>query len=156
MSERRIIIDGPGDGQWIMDHVHGFYHTDTDHSIAMHRDGKIAGGVVYTGYLYASIAIHMAGTETNWATKDFLWMVFDYAFNQLGCRKLVGLVPAYNSRAISVDLRLGFRLEGRLREMLVDPNEDLLILTMTKAECKWLNLQPIHYRRKDDNIRWVA
>ncbi len=156
MGEATVLIDHPGDGQWIMDRVRGLYNTITDHSVAVHRDGRVVGGVVYTGYLGASIMIHMAGNETNWATRDFLWMVFDYAFNQLGCRKLVGLVPSHNSRAISVDMRLGFRLEGRLKEMLVDPDEDLLILTMTKAECKWLRIVPKYYRSNTAHIRWVA
>jgi hypothetical protein len=150
-----ILIDHEGDGTWIMDRVGGVFNPVTDHSLAVHREGQIKGGVVYTGYLHASIMIHMAGSEDNWATKDFLWMVFDYAFVQLGCRKLVGLVPAYNTRAISVDLRLGFRLEGRLTEMLPDPHEDLLILTMRKDDCKWLRIKPKHYRSGQD-IQWVA
>lgn len=162
MSEHKIIlINNPGDGQWVMDHMQGIFHPGTDHSLALHRDGKICGGVVYTGFLYASIALHMAGNETNWATRDFLWMVFDYAFNQLGCRKLIGSVPAHNTRAIKVDYHLGFRLEGRLTLMLPDPDEDLLILTMTKAECRWLTkAKPKYYRSNldnaPDNIRWVA
>ena len=147
-----ILIDHLGDGDWIMRQVGGVYNERTDHSVAVHRDGRLKGGVVYTGYLGASIMLHMAGTEDNWATRDFLWMVFDYAFVQLGCRKLVGLVPAYNTRAISVDLRLGFRLEGRLTEMLTDPNEDLLILTMRKSECKWLAYEMRGYRSN----QWAA
>jgi hypothetical protein len=150
-----ILIDHEGDGDWVMGRVGGVFNASTDHSLAVHRAGRIKGGVVYTGYLGASIMIHMAGSEDNWATKDFLWMVFDYAFVQLGCRKLVGLVPSTNTRAISVDLRLGFRLEGRLTQMLPDPDEDLLILTITKAECKWLKLTPRHYR-SNQNIQWVA
>jgi hypothetical protein len=147
-----ILIDHLGDGDWIMRQVGGVYNERTDHSVAVHRDGRLKGGVVYTGYLGASIMLHMAGTEDNWATRDFLIMVFHYAFVQLGCRKLVGLVPAYNTRAISVDLRLGFRLEGRLTEMLPDPYEDLLILTMRKSECKWLAYEMRGYRSN----QWAA
>ncbi len=150
-----ILVDNPGDGDWIMRHVGGVFNTLTDHSLALHRDGSIQGGVVYTGYLGASIMIHMAGNETNWANRDFLWMVFDYAFVQLGCRKLVGLVPSHNSRAISVDMRLGFRLEGRLTDMMPDPDEDLLILTMHKRDCKWLRITPRHYRSEPATYNWV-
>lgn len=154
MSTPQILINHPGDGDWIMGRVGGLFNERTDQSIAVHREGRIKGGVVYTGFLGASIMLHMAGTEDNWATRDFLWMVFDYAFNQLGVRKLVGLVPSSNARAISVDLRLGFRLEGRLTEMLTDPDDDLLVLTMSKVNCKWLAIVPKHYR--SNQIKWVA
>lgn len=151
MSTPQILINHPGDGACIMARVGGLFNETTDHCISLHRDGILQGGVVYTGFLHASIMLHMAGNETNWATRDFLWMVFDYAFNQLGVRKLVGLVPSNNTRAISVDLRLGFRLEGRLTEMLADPHEDLLILTMLKKDCKWLKVTPRYYRSN----QWV-
>jgi hypothetical protein len=102
--------------------------------------------VVFTGYLGASIMLHMAGNESNWATPDFLWMVFDYGFNQLGVRKLVGLVPADNARAISVDTRLGFKVEARVSEMM--PNgAGLLVFTMVKEDCKWLKIKPRYYGR---------
>jgi hypothetical protein len=151
MSVPQILINHPGDGVCIMARVGGLFNEVTDHCISLHRDGILQGGVVYTGFLHASIMLHMAGNETNWATRDFLWMVFDYAFNQLGVRKLIGLVASNNIRAISVDLRLGFRLEGRLTEMLPDPHEDLLILTMLKQDCKWLKVTPRYYRSN----QWV-
>ena len=154
MSPPQILINEPGDGAWIMQRVGGVFNETTDQSIAVHRGGVIRGGVVYTGFIHASIMVHMAGSEDNWATRDFLWMVFDYAFNQLGVRKLIGLVASSNTRAISVDLRLGFRLEGRLTDCLPDPNDDLLILTMLKRDCRWLNVVPKHYR--SNSIRWVA
>jgi hypothetical protein len=154
-----ILIDYPGDGDWVMGRLGGAFNARTDHSICVHRDGHIRGGIVYTGYLGASIVGHSAGDESAWISRDFLWMVFDYVFNQLGCRKLVAMVPSSNTRAISVDLRLGFRLEGRLTEMLADPTDDLLILTITKAQCKWLRIVPKHYRSGEggnNDIKWVA
>jgi hypothetical protein len=145
-----IKINHPGDGDWIMLRVGGVFNDKTDHSIAVHRpmgnDMRVCGGVVYTGYLGASIMLHMAGNETNWATPDFLWMVYDYAFNQLGVRKLIGLVPADNVRALSIDLRMGFRIEAKLAEMMPG-GEDLLILSMVKSECKWLRIKPRYYSR---------
>jgi hypothetical protein len=141
-----IRINYPGDGEWIMLRVGGVFNEKTDHSIAVHRDGHVCGGVVYTGYLGASITVHMAGNETNWASPDFLWMTYDYSFNQLGVRKLIGLVPADNLRALSIDLRMGFTIEAKLTDMMPD-GTDLLILSMRKADCKWLRIKPRYYSR---------
>jgi hypothetical protein len=145
MSERVILINHPQDGEWVMLRVGGVFNEKTDHVVALHRDGRIAGGVVFTGYLQASIVMHMAGVEDNWPTRDFLWMVFDYVFVQLGVRKAIGLVASSNHRALSIDMRLGFTIEGGIKDACPD-GSDLLILTMDKAHCKWLQLRPVHYR----------
>lgn len=154
-----ILINHPGDGEWVMGRLGGVFNPLTDHTIAVHDErGKIRGGIVYTGYLGASIVGHSAGDESAWISRDFLWMVFDYVFHQLGCRKLIAMVPASNKRAISIDLRLGFRLEGRLTELLPDPNDDVLLLTIHKRDCKWLHIKPKHYRSgsaMSNDIRWV-
>jgi hypothetical protein len=142
---REIKINHPGDGEWIMARVGGLYNRATDHSIAVHQDDEIKGGVVFTGFLGGAIFLHMAGTEGDWAFRDFLWMIFDYAFRQIGCRKAFGLVDASNLRALWIDLRLGFRPVGKLANVTLDGN-DMLILEMERHECKWLDIVPRFYR----------
>jgi hypothetical protein len=145
-----IRINYPSDGTWVMLRVGGIFNDKIDHVIGVHdKEGKMRGGVVFTGYLGSAIMLHMAGDETNWAGRDFLWMVFDYAFNQLGVRKLIGLVATNNLRALSIDLRLGFLLEGRIERVFPD-GSDLLLLTMTRPQCKWLDLKPLYYRSNQE------
>jgi hypothetical protein len=152
MSERVIRIDHPGDGEWIMRRVGGMYNDRTDHTVALHRDGAIAGGVVFTGFLRASMLLHMAGSEDNWATPDFLWMVFDYVFNQQGCRTALGLVASANLRALEVDLKLGFRIVAIVHDVLED-DDDMLVMAMRREHCRWLRLTPRKYR--SNKIQWV-
>lgn len=138
-----ICIDYADDGNWVMSRAQGVFNPRTDHCIAVHRDGRIRGGVVFTGYLGSAIVVHMAGDGTNWATRDFLWMVYDYSFNQLGVKKLIGLVQSSNLRAIAIDLRMGFRLEATISDIFPD-GSDLLVLVMEKINAKWLNVKPRH------------
>jgi hypothetical protein len=145
----QIRINHPGDGAWVMTRVGGLFNDKTDHVIAVVRDERTQGGVVYTGYLGAAIILHMAGNETNWATRDFLWMVYDYAFNQLGVRKLLGIVSANNLRALQIDLRMGFKVEAKLAEVFPD-GSDALIVSMVKRDCKWLRIRPRHYRSNQE------
>lgn len=146
---KSLEINYPGDGDWIMGKCEGTFDHTRDHTVALHENGVIQGGVCFTGYTGAAIALHMAGRETNWATRDFLWLVYHYAFVQLGCRKIVGSVSASNTRALSIDKRMGFVVEARLSEMYVD-GSDMLILSMTKARCKYLTMIPKHYRSGHD------
>jgi RimJ/RimL family protein N-acetyltransferase len=145
VSDKTLRINHPGDGDWIMERVDGVFNPRTDHSLAVARDGEIIGGVVFCGYTGAAITMHMAGTDTHWGTRDFIWSVYAYAFHQLGVRKVIGLVPAGNTRALEIDLKMGFRVEARITGVYADGG-DLLILSMTRAECRWLRIGPKHNR----------
>jgi hypothetical protein len=96
--------------------------------------------VVYEDYTGVSLSMHIAGKGPGWATKDFLWAGFWYPFVQLNCRKVFGLVPASNTHALQVDLKLGFEFEARLSGVFEDG--DLLVLSMYKERCRYLAISP--------------
>lgn len=141
-----IRFNYPGDGDWIMRRAGmGVFNDKLDQVIAVHRDGVIAGGVVYNLFLKTAITLHMAGSEDNWATRDFLWMVYDYAFNVLGVSWCMGLVESTNERALRIDKRMGFRELARLP--VLDGGVELVILGMQRHECWALNtITPRHWK----------
>jgi hypothetical protein len=133
---KAIRINHPGDGAWIMGMVQGAYTPETDNSFMNHRDGRPVGGFAMCAYLGASVTVHMAGIETGWCSRDLMWIVFDFAFNQLGVRKVIAPVDSTNHIALAQDLRAGFELEATIRD--ATPDGHLMLLTMTKDRCKWL------------------
>lgn len=135
MSIRRLRFNDPEDGAWIMRRSYGVYNDKTDQCIAVIRDGTIAGGVVYNAFIKTAMFIHMAGVEDNWATREFLWVVYDYPFNALGVTWLYGLVDPLNERALDIDKRMGFREVTRLPGALGD--RDLIVVGMKREHC-WL------------------
>ena len=139
-----IRIDHPGDGEWIMKRLDGTFNAACYHSIAMHRNGCIAGGFVVGDYLGASVAVHMAGDGARWCSRELMWMVFHYAFRQLGCSKVLAPVASDNWRALELDLRAGFRLEAIVRDALA-PGRHLMVLSMGLADCRWLDYTPQQY-----------
>lgn len=104
------------------------------------NEWRCVAGVAYTDFNGASISMHVGATVRTWPTADFLWMCFDYPFNQLRCNVVVGVVGEGNERARRLDEHLGFVLQGRI------PNGhltgDLLIYAMTRQQCRYLGLQP--------------
>ena len=142
----QIRIDAPGAGDWVMKRAQGFFIQGRDHSITMHNDlDDVVGGFVIVKYLGHSAAIRMAGEDGNWCSRELLWMVFHYAFNQLHCGKLLAPVKSDMYDVISMDLRAGWQLEATLRDMFEDGTH-LLILSMTKDTCPWLNHTPTKWR----------
>lgn len=138
----RIVFDDLACAKQIAAAACCVYSPEHDHCIARVKDGRLLGGVIYQGYTGASIEMHVAGFWPQWLNKSMLFVVFGYPFYQLGCLKVIGRVNENNKRALEFDLKLGFNEEARIRD--VYPEGDLLILSMRRDECRWLNLTPKH------------
>jgi hypothetical protein len=80
--------------------------------------------------------IHVAG-DPGWFTKDMLYSVFEYPFNTCNVNVLIGLVPSGNVEAIRFNKHIGFKtklvLEG------AHPDGALVLMTMERGECRYLN-----------------
>ena len=137
---REIRIDGPGDGAWIMTRADGVFTDGYDHSFASLRDGRIVGGFALCAYTGAAATVHMAGDDERWCSPDLLWLVFDYAFNQLGLNKLIATVRSNNYPALAQDIRAGWFPEAILRDVYRDAH--MLLLTMKRDQCRWLKIKP--------------
>lgn len=120
-------------------------------AIGIGKDGQILAGVFYEGFNGASIAIHVAAAPgTRWCIPAFLWTVFDYPFNQLQVRKVFGVVPSHNEAALRLDLHLGFVHEATLKD--AHPAGDLLMLSMTRSQCRWLNFERKLHGKQQEGV----
>jgi hypothetical protein len=102
--------------------------------------GDLLGGVIYSDYTGVSMRIHMAGSRVGWASPLMLWMAFDYPFNQLGVELLLGSVRSTDKHVLNIDRRLGFKEIFRIPKAV--PGGDLVLLSMSRADCKWLKVRP--------------
>lgn len=113
-------------------------------AIGLEKDGKIIAGVIFNEYVPDTrCSIHCAG-DGNWLNREFLWMVFDYAFNQLNCKVVVNPVPVTNKPSMRFTEHIGFKPSLRLEDGAEDG--DLMIFTLHKKDCKWLDNEK--FRRK--------
>ena len=64
---------------------------------------------------------------------------------------MFGQVPASNVRALEFDRKLGFIEETRIKDVF--PDGDLVVLSMKREDCKWLNLKPKTLKESDDGWR---
>jgi RimJ/RimL family protein N-acetyltransferase len=115
-------------------------------------DGKPIAGVVYDGYNTASISAHIWVEDLCRPSKEWLAAIFDYPFNRLGVKKLVGQVNSSNGEAIKLDEHFGFVLEATVKDFF--ETGDMLIYTMTREQCHILNSP--RWAPVVDTIRRVA
>lgn len=115
------------------------------------RDGEIItrGGIIIQAFTGASVSLHMAGFDPHWINSNLLWVTFDYPFNQLKIKKILCYIPSKNKRSLAINLRLGFIIEARIAD--VYPDDELVLTSMTRERCRWLNIKPKGLRREYEN-----
>lgn len=121
-------------GDWVCARTGGSGYVEGV-AIGWERNGQLTAGVLVDHYNGASACLHVAGDGKKWLTREFLYFVFGYVFEQLKLNVVIGLVPSWNTQALRFDLHLGFvemcRIPGAV------PDGDLVILTMTRGQCRW-------------------
>lgn len=109
-------------------------------AIGCESNGDVVCVAVFDGFSECDCNIHIASNGSqSWLTRKFLCAAFAYPFVQLGLRRVTGLVPASNKKALKFDYHLGFVFEGRCRNAL--PNDDIIILGMLREECPFISKQ---------------
>lgn len=108
-------------------------------ALGLVQDDVLIAGVVYNHYSGTNICMHVAAIPgARWLNRAYLHACFDYPFNQLGVRRVTGLVPKKNKAARRFDEHLGFKIEGTMRHALAD--DDMVIYGMLKENCRWLSV----------------
>lgn len=111
--------------------------TNMAQCIACLEDGKAIAGVIYDGYNEVTVGAHIWVDEGKVPCKEWYAAIFDYPFNRLGVKKIVGQVASHNEEASRLDKHFGFIEEARVKDYSEDG--DLIIYTMTKEQCRILN-----------------
>lgn len=101
---------------------------------------KLLGGVIYSNFTRESIQAHVAAFAPFWLDRTFLWMIFDYPFNQLKVNRVFCQMREGNAVAIEFNRKLGFKEVCRIDGVF--PGEQLVLTSIERQDCRWLNLKP--------------
>lgn len=98
---------------------------------------EFLGGVVYNHFTPGNCEVHVVAESPRFANRHTIREFFAYPFLQLGLNRLTGIVHTSNRRSLEGAQRLGFRVEGLLRDWYGKDQHGIL-LGMTREECKWV------------------
>jgi len=127
---------------WLQSKIPGISFNDCK-AIGIIKDQKLIAGVVYHNLRDGQIEASIAVTDKNWANKTILYALFAYPFKQCNCHRILVTVRDNNNKSIKLAKRLGFKHEGKLRQMF--PPHDAVLLGMLRNDCKWLNIKGNNY-----------
>lgn len=131
----RNIVYGPPIGYWVAKQMGGAFGPETATAIGLqHPNGHIDAGVIFENWTGKSLVAHMAATGR--LTRQFLGVIFRYAFEQCGVEKVILPVSSANARSNRFVQHLGFTEEARIRD--ADPRGDIIFYTLKKSECRFL------------------
>lgn len=128
----RIVI-GQGVVDWVSARTRGAY--GVSRGIGLSRNGELIAGIVYADFNGRNVFMHHAIDGR--LTRHYLWMAFDYPFNQLKVERVTGMIPSSNLKAIKFAEHVGFVFETVLRD--AHPTGDLLYYVGRRNNFRWLN-----------------
>lgn len=134
------VVIGPAVVAWVAAQMKRGEGYGLSTGIGLEENGDLIAGVVYNEFNGVNLCAHIAGVGKRWMTREYLWTIFDYAFNQCKVKRVTGFVEDENIAALRLDKKLGFKYEGRLKDAYV--NGDILILVCRREDAqKWLDLK---------------
>ena len=99
---------------------------------------RMIAGVAYADWNGPNLVAHIASDGSRrWMTREYLWTIFDYPFNQQGVRRVTCMIGEGNRASVNLCERLGFEQEARLQG--AHPSGDLLVYRLFKERCKWIS-----------------
>lgn len=125
-------------GAWVGARIGNAQPWHNYEAIGIERAGEIVGGVVIDNYILgARCSIHCAGDGRRWLTREFLGVVFDYVFRQLGCNAVMNIVDGSNIDSIRFTGHIGFSEVHRIKGG-GKGGSDGVIFELQKSDCKWI------------------
>ena len=129
------IVSGSPVGEWVADRAGGKYHPDDSQAIGLTKDDEIIAGVIFERYNGESLWVHIAAEGR--LTPAFIRAICNYAYIDCDVNKTIATVSSGNVKSIRFVENMGFIEEGRVRDAA--PDGDIIIYTMSKANCRFIN-----------------
>jgi RimJ/RimL family protein N-acetyltransferase len=120
---------------WVMERTQDNFPRGAEAALGAEIDGELVAGVVYDHYTGPCVTATIAIDHKN-LPLPMIDAMFRYPFEQLEVEKIIVYVNSANIESLELARRLGFDVEAEI--VGVYPDGDMLILSLYKDECKWL------------------
>jgi RimJ/RimL family protein N-acetyltransferase len=110
---------------------------DSQGIVAYNDAGKIVAMAVFDGFTVDSCTAHVGITNPLVIRAGFLNEVFDHLFNTCDLKRVFGLVPSNNTKALKFDLKIGFTEVARIPDGF-ETGVDYAVVRLDKEDCRWI------------------
>lgn len=127
-----MIRTGKDVAQWVCKKLHSCYEEGAE-GIGLMYGGVLVAGVCYENWNSRSIMAHIV-VEAR-LTPYYLYAIFHYPFEYLGCDKVICPIPQSNGESIRLCKKMGFTHEATLSE--AHPDGDIYLFTLKREDCRF-------------------
>jgi len=113
---------------------------DSQGIVAYDDNNKIVAMAVFDGFTVDSCHAHVAITNPLVIRSGFLHEVFCHLFYTCGLKRVFGLVPTNNEKALKFDVKIGFTEVARVPDGF-ETGVDYAVVRMDKEDCRWIHQQ---------------
>lgn len=110
--------------------------------IGLLDNGSLVAAIWYEAIYGQSIVAHAVIPAPCFLSREFLWYIFFYPFQECGCEEILAPVSLDNVSAQRFVLRLGFSPKVTLEE---SPGQVTVVYSMSRETCRWLRLKEKPY-----------
>lgn len=114
----------------------GTIQCEDTQGIVAYKDGDIVAVCAMDTLTVDSLNVHFAIEYPLVIKHGFFHEIARHCFDVLGKRRMFGLVPAKNAKALKIDKNIGFKEVARIPHGY-QTGEDLVIMKMEREECRF-------------------
>jgi RimJ/RimL family protein N-acetyltransferase len=129
-------LDKQYEWAWLQNLCKAIQCEDSQGIIAL-DGGKIVAGAVFDSFGPDACNVHWAIAKPMVLRHGFIEAICHHLFITCDRKRIFGLVPSTNERALKLDKHIGMTEVARIPHAMGE-GVDYIVLTMTKADCLWL------------------
>lgn len=123
--------------EWVRERAYPIRCEDTQGIVAYDENGSIQACVVLDSFTVDACSAHIAIDNPFVIRHGFLHEVARHVFIACNRKRLFGLVPANNEKALKLDLHMGFEEVARIPDAYAS-GVDYIVIRMERQNCRWL------------------
>ena len=133
---------------WVARRTNEYGDFSASQAIGWERRGELVAGVVYAQWNGPNVVCHIASDGSKrWLTREYLWTIFDYPFNQMSVKRITVCIGEGNTDSRRFVRNLGFEEEAIHPEAHL--TGALITYRMWRNNCRFLRAPYAEFSRPD-------
>ena len=133
-------LDQQAEWEWVAKRAHPIWCADSQGLVA-YDDRGIQAVAVFDSFTVDACSVHLAIANPMVIRSGFLNEICRHLFIACGRKRIFGLVPDNNTKALKFDQHVGMRIVAHIPDALSE-GIGYQVMRMDKEDCQWI-VQPI-------------
>jgi hypothetical protein len=131
------LMNSPVEWRWFKERTSVIACEDTQGIVALDRHLQIVAAAVFDTWTLESVNVHLAIDNPMAIRRGLFTEVAVHAYVQNDRKRMFGLVPGNNEKALRLNEKIGFREVARVPDG-IHTGVDTVVMRLDREDCRWL------------------